>query len=108
MNIGYSKMYTVPMLKILTLFLTTVVLTFTWGIIFNHFNQKRSTPFLFRLKSFHFHHSLIGLLLFLLGLLKLNSTLLLVGFGIMVGHGFEEIYFGCHNWRAFLHFITKD
>lgn len=96
------------MLKILTLFLVTVILTFVWGIVFNHFNQKRPNPFLFRLKGFHFHHSFIGLLLFLLSLLKLNTTLLFIGFGIMVGHGFEEIYFGCRNWRAFFRFITKD
>lgn len=96
------------MLKAFILFFATVVLTFAWGIIFNHFNQKRSAPIIFRLKGFHFHHSFIGLLLFLLSLLKLNTTLLFVGFGIMVGHGFEEIYFGYRNWRAFFRFITKD
>lgn len=96
------------MTKILTLFLTTVVVTFVWGIVSNHFNQKRSNPFLFRLKGFHIHHSFIGLLLFILGLLTLNITLLFIGLGIMVGHGFEEIYFGRRNWRAFFYFITKD
>ncbi len=96
------------MKEAIILFLIAAPLTFVYGITIDHFNRKREELLQFKVKGFHLHHSLIGLVLVVFSIFTSNTLFLSVGLGIIVGHGFEELYFGHRNLKAILTFISKD
>lgn len=78
----------------------TLVLTFSLNPIFKKISKKRS----FKL---HIHHSVLGVLLLVIGLIVGNKVVTAIGLGIYLGHVVEEIYFNKRNViTAFFIFVT--
>lgn len=57
--------------------------------------------------KYHFHHSILGILMLIVGLVLSNNIIIGVGLGIYLGHVLEEIYFCKTNvFKAFVIFVT--
>lgn len=89
---------------LVTLF--SVLITFLIGFLF--YTYLHSHPL--KLGSKQIHHSLLGILLIIVGI-YINRTfgvISAVGLGIYLGHVFEEIYLNkISPFKALLMFITK-
>ena len=58
--------------------------------------------------KYHIHHSVWGMLLFIIGLVAGNKYIAAIGLGVYLGHVAEEAYFNKRNIiRASLIFITR-
>jgi hypothetical protein len=95
------------MLLNVIVFLATTGLTFLYGVLRKKMNAKKDNQFLFKFYGYYLHHSLLGLFLIVLPLFGLSDMLYFVGIGIVIGHGFEEIYFGKKDLQTFFIFISK-
>jgi len=89
------------------IFLITVVvlvLTFLLNPVFKKINKKRPV----RPLKLHVHHSVLGVLLLIIGIITGNKTVTALGLGIYLGHVMEEIYFNKRNFiMAFFIFVTR-
>lgn len=87
----------------------STVVTFIWGLSYSKLLSKKSKHTNF--KNYHLHHSIVGVLLLLLGFFLIpfyGTTTAAIGFGIFLSHGLEEIYINHENLpKAFFVFITK-
>ena len=88
------------------LFIVTVV-TFLYGVLRKKIDKKKDNQFLFKINGYYLHHSLLGLVFMFLSLFKPDSILFVIGIGIIIGHGLEEIYFGKKDIKTFFIFISK-
>lgn len=87
-------------MQILLITIATLVLTFLLNPVFKNVSKRTS----FKL---HVHHSVLGVLLFVVGLAVGNNTITAVGLGIYLGHVMEEIYFNKKGViEAFFIFVT--
>jgi hypothetical protein len=91
-------------MKFFLITLIAIVLTFLFGLVFRKTVEKR--PFIVR--KYKIHHSILGILLFLVGIILRNTIILSIGLGIYLSHGFEEMYFNKTGLpRAFFVFVTR-
>lgn len=95
------------MINLFLLFVVTSFLTFLYGVLRKKKSIYKDNQFLFKIRGYYLHHSLIGLILIMLPLFKFNIAIFYIGFGIVIGHGFEEIYFGNKDIKTFFTFISK-
>jgi hypothetical protein len=88
-------------------FLITII-TFIITFLLNPISKKVSkqvNPD--RFTKVHIHHSVWGMLLFIVGIIIGNKVVAAIGLGIYLGHVAEEVHFNKRNiFRAFLIFIT--
>lgn len=94
------------MLNSIFIFLVAAALTYGYGVFKKKSNKGKDKPLL-RVKGYHLHNSLWGILLMLLPLFEIDIVWFFIGLGIVVGHGFEEVQFGKKNLKTFLTFISK-
>lgn len=94
------------MIKIIILFITTT-LTFIYGVWKAKSYSKKEGRFLFNLKGYQLHHSILGPIIMILPLIKFDIIFFWIGLGIFIGHGFEHIFLGEKNLKAFFIFFTK-
>jgi len=94
------------MVKII-IFLITTITTFIYGVWKTKSYSKKRDRFLFNIKGYQLHHSILGLIIMILPLIKFDILFFWIGLGIFIGHGFEHIYLGEKNAKAFFIFVTK-
>jgi hypothetical protein len=95
------------MFDLFLIFIITAFLTYRYGVFRQISNSKKVNPFKLRINGYHPHHSIIGLILMILPLFGLNIIWFFIGFGIVIGHGFEEIRFGKKDLKTFFTFLTR-
>ena len=79
----------------------TLALTFSLNPLFKKVTRKYPS-------KLHIHHSVLGVLLLVIGLVIGNKDVAAIGLGIYLGHGVEEIYFNKRNViTAFFIFVTR-
>lgn len=87
----------------------SAIATFTWIYLTQPRWRNKSKHANF--KSYHLHHSIVGILMFLIGFTFIPFYGILIsaiGFGIFLSHGFEEMYFNHVKFsKAFFIFVTK-
>ena len=89
-------------------FLITII-TFIVTFLLNPISKKLSKKINpDRFTKVHIHHSVWGVLLFVIGIAIGNKVIAAIGLGIYLGHVAEEIYFNKRNIvRAFFIFVTR-
>lgn len=82
----------------------TLTLTFSLNPISKKVSKKLNPD---RFTKIHIHHSVWGVLLFIIGIVIGNKAVAAIGLGIYLGHVAEEIYFNKRNIiKAFFIFVT--
>jgi hypothetical protein len=88
-------------MQILQVTLATTLVVMLLHPILEKLGEKQSF-------KYHFHHSILGVFIFILGIILGNSIVIGLGAGVYLGHVFEEIYFCKTNvFKAFLIFVTR-
>lgn len=83
------------------------VATFVYGFLRKKMSVRKEGQFLFRFCGYFLHHSLVGILFMILPIFHFSDILFYVGLGIVIGHGFEEVYFGKKDIKTFFTVISK-
>jgi branched-subunit amino acid transport protein AzlD len=91
----------------LLIFIIAAILTFLYGFLRKKISRNKDNQFLLKVRGYYLHHSLLGLALMISPLFNVNILLFYIGLGIVIGHGFEEVYFGSKNLKTFFTFISK-
>jgi hypothetical protein len=88
-------------------FLITII-TFIVTFLLNPISKKASKKINpDRFTKIHIHHSVWGVLLFVVGIIIRNDDVVAIGLGIYLGHVAEEIYFNKRGIvTAFFIFVT--
>jgi len=92
-------------MKILLITIITLVLVF----LLNPVSKKAGNRVKYeKFTKFHIHHSVFGVILFIIGAVIGNAFILSVGLGLYLAHGVEEVYFNKkHSPKAFFVFVTR-
>jgi hypothetical protein len=94
------------MIKIVILLISTI-LTFIYGVWKAKNYSKKGRRFLLNIKGYQLHHSILGLIIMVIPLIKFDIIYFWIGLGIFIGHGLEHIFLGEKNLKAFFIFFTK-
>jgi Na+/H+ antiporter NhaD/arsenite permease-like protein len=90
-------------------FLLITILTLIVAFLLNPISKKvskRVNPD--RFTKVHIHHSVWGVLLFVIGIIIGNDAVAALGLGIYLGHVAEEVYFNKRNViKAFFILVTR-
>lgn len=92
-------------MNIFIITLITLVLIF----LLNPVSKKASRHVSYeRFLKVHIHHSVFGIILFIIGAVIGNAFILSVGLGMYLAHGVEEVYFNKkYSPKAFFVFFTR-
>lgn len=91
-------------MKILSITILAIILTFSFDLVFRKSVEKRP----FKVGRRKIHHSVLGLLLFAIGIASRNPIILSIGLGMYLSHGIEEMYFNKTRIPgAFFVFVTR-
>lgn len=92
-------------MQIFLIIITTLILTFLLNPTFRKINKKVDKK---RPLALHIHHSVIGMLLFVGGIIIESNVVAAIGVGVYLAHGLEEICFNkTHYIKAFFIFVTR-
>jgi hypothetical protein len=92
-------------MRIFLLTIITFIVTFLLNPISKKVSRKINPD---RFLKVHIHHSVWGVLLFVIGITVRNDSVLALGLGIYLGHVAEEVYFNKRNViKAFFILVTR-
>jgi hypothetical protein len=81
--------------------LITLIITFSLNPLLKRLSSKNPA-------KLHIHHSVLGVLLIVIGLIARHKVVVALGLGIYLGHVAEEMYFNKRNViKALLIFVTR-
>jgi hypothetical protein len=89
-------------MQIFLITIATIIFTFSFTLVFKKVSKKAHST------KLHVHHSVLGVLLLIIGLIVGNKDVTALGLGVYLGHVVEEVYFNKKSLiRAFFIFVTR-
>jgi hypothetical protein len=88
-------------MQVFLITIITLVVTFFLNPVFKRVSKQRPM-------KLHIHHSVLGVLILVIGIIASNKIAIAIGLGIYLGHVMEEMYFNKRSLiTALFIFVTR-